>query len=72
VLGPPTEDTVERCLADEGDCAGRERDRQLLEALACAGEVRGAQLARAAGRPARGIREPDPVPEQLDLLMGLQ
>ena len=57
VLGSLAEHTLVGGLSDEADGAGPELCRDRLEPLAGAFEVGGAEVSRAAGRPARGIRQ---------------
>ena len=62
VLRALPEDAPVRRLADEGDDARVEgRVAMRLEPLARAREVGGAEVARAARRPAGGVRQTDPV-----------
>src|SRR5206468_10819802 len=57
-----------RLLADEADRARPELDGQPLEALCGAYEIARAQVARTRRRPEGGVREADPVAENLELL----
>ena len=66
------EDALIGGLADERDGAQRGICADLLEALECASEVPGPQIARATGRPPGCVREPDAEREKLMLLARLE
>jgi hypothetical protein len=72
VLGRLAEHAVISGLADERENTRPKFRRDRLEPLACAGEVRGAQVAGAARRPLRSVRQPHPEREQLVLLGRLE
>ena len=69
-LGPLAERAAVGLLADEPDRARLELARDPLEPLGRAGEVAPAEVARAGRRAVGGVRDADPVVEQLELLGG--
>jgi hypothetical protein len=67
-LRPLAERAAIRLLADEGEPARLQLARYALEPLGAAREVAPAQIARSRCRAVRGIRDPDALLQQLELL----
>jgi len=59
-------------LSDEADPLGLQLLRNPFQPPRCARKVTTAQVARSRRRPRRGVRDPDPVGEKLELLSRLE